>query len=263
MNNEQYLANLLPRTHNDDNARDMYRILSMVANRLDFGSFAHCFDIGSRDLTESVSLATAFPQACVHAFEASPDCIAMCNANLLSMNDSIRNRIKFNDCAMNNISGEITFYPLDTDLSEQRWGNYNYGVASKLKLIDGLNGTFLNEHWVQKQITVAACTLDQYCDNNNIVGPDLIWMDVQGAELDVLQGGKRSLLNTKLIMTEAGIQPYYHGHGLFNDIDQYLHSLGFVEVIESRKVCHSHELDVVYVNTAHYTQEYANQRITI
>lgn len=262
MNNGQYLANLLPRTH-DDNAREMHQRLAAVADRLDFDNFLHCFDIGSRDLNESISLATAFPHTVVHAFEASPACVTMCNNNWSKLSRDFQDRIKINDFAVNDISGKINFYPLDTEHSVPSWGNYNHGVASKLKLIDGLNGTFLNEHWIQKEITVDAYSLDDYCNSIGISGPDLVWMDVQGAELDVLKGGANCLANTKVIITEAGIKPYYHGHGLFNDIDQYLNNLGFVEVTELRKLCHSYELDVVYVNTAWYTEEYTNRRIII
>ena len=262
MINSDCLTNLRSRI-SDDNARDMYHRLAVIDDRIDFGNFKVCFDIGSRDLNESVSLATAFETADIYAFEASPDCISMCHNTYQVLTESIRNRIHLNPCAVNDVSGEISFFPLDTEKSRQSWGNYNYGVASKLKLIDGLNGTFLNEYWVQKEIKVQAVSLDDFCRNNEIAGPDLIWMDVQGAELDVLRGASSVLSHTKIIMTEAGIKPYYDGHSLYTDINEFLTSRGFVEIPEVRKVCHGFEFDVVYVNTAHYKPEYANRTVTI
>jgi FkbM family methyltransferase len=242
--NGKYLDNLSPLT-GDDNARDMYNRLKAIQDKIDFSQIKTIFDIGSRDIKESITLAKTFTEAKVYAFEPTPENIVMCQNNYADLSADLKYRISLIRSAMNDTTGKIKFYPLD----EQNSRSKNFGVASKFKLIDGLNGTFLGEHWVQKEVEVDAYAMDDFCKENNIEGPDLIWMDVQGAELDVLKGGKNSILNTKIIMTEAGSKAYYDGHALHPDIDKYLTDKGFVEVKEVRKYCHEYEFDVVYVNT--------------
>ena len=56
---------------------------------------------------------------------------------------------------------------------------------------------------------------------------------MQGAELLVFQGAKNILKNTKIIMTEVGLKPYYEGHTLKADIDNLLIDLGFKELDSS------------------------------
>jgi len=117
-------------------------------------------------------------------------------------------------------------------------------MASKFRLMDP--AVFPHELSVQKEITVNAVTLDTWCAQNNIQ-PDIIWMDAQGAELDILKGAEQTLASVKVILTEVGLIPYYHGHTLKADIDGYLASLGFRELVTARKLGHKYEMDTIYV----------------
>ena len=148
--------------------------------------------------------------------------------------------MEFMMMALNNEDGPIKFYPLDETQSR---GN-NTGMASKFRLMDP--AVFPHELSVQKEITVAGTTLDTWCRLNNVV-PDLIWMDAQGAELDILKGAENSLASVKVILTEVGLTPYYHGHTLKADIDQYLASKGFRELVIARNLGHKYEMDTIYI----------------
>ena len=153
---------------------------------------------------------------------------------------NINNRISLVNLALNDVAGPIKFYPLDENLSR---GN-NTGMASKFKLINPQ--VFPHELNIQKEITVNATTLNSWCASNNVV-PDLIWMDAQGAELDILKGASQILNNVKVIMTEAALKPYYHGHTLKTDIDAYLANFGFRELVSARKTGHEYEVDTIYI----------------
>ena len=84
---------------------------------------------------------------------------------------------------------------------------------------------------------------------NNINRVDGLWMDAQGAELDILMGAKNIISNVQFIMTEAGIKPYYHGHTIKSNIDNYLAEYGFYEVLTATKQNHEYECDVIYLNS--------------
>ena len=244
--NEAYFSRLGPMTV-EDNARELHRRLGLVRQWFNFDDIHNIYDVGSFGLIESVTLSRTFSNATVHAFEPTPDNIARCQNVYDQLPEDLKQRIILNKFAANDKTGSIKFYPLDPEASRSP----NFGIASKFKLIDGLNGTFLNEHWVQKEIEVHAFRLDDYCTLFNRSAPDLIWMDVQGAELDVLRGLGDKLSNVKIIITEAGKEAYYHGHGLHQEIDAFLVQNGFKEIVSARRDCHAYEYDVVYVNTAH------------
>lgn len=109
-----------------------------------------------------------------------------------------------------------------------------------------MNETPLNAQWVQKQIKVKSITVDTFISDGHPV-PDLIWSDVQGAELLVFQGAEKALPNIKAIYTEAGKKPYYHGQTLIPEIDSYLKTFGFKCVMELRGT-HDFESDFLYIN---------------
>jgi FkbM family methyltransferase len=56
---------------------------------------------------------------------------------------------------------------------------------------------------------------------------DFLKLDVQGAELDVLNGGVGKLAQTLVVHTEVEFVPLYLGQPLFGDIDVFLRAQGF------------------------------------
>ena len=78
-------------------------------------------------------------------------------------------------------------------------------------------------------------------------------MDAQGSELLVLQGAKNILKNTRIIMTEVGLKPYYEGHTMKKDIDELLLSLGFKELEGSFELNgFDYEANTIYVRSLNW-----------
>jgi FkbM family methyltransferase len=78
--------------------------------------------------------------------------------------------------------------------------------------------------WISfSQTEIETVTLDWFCEERSISHVDFIWMDVQGAELDVIRGGQRCLRNTDYLYTEyrEGM-PLYRGQP---DLDAILGAL--------------------------------------
>ena len=57
---------------------------------------------------------------------------------------------------------------------------------------------------------------------------DFLKMDVQGAELDVIRGARKTLQNVTVIQTEVEYIPLYKGQPLFSDVDIALREEGFL-----------------------------------
>lgn len=57
---------------------------------------------------------------------------------------------------------------------------------------------------------------------------DYIKLDIQGAELQVLNAGRHMLANTLMILTEVEFVPLYQDQPLFAEIDQFMRQAGFI-----------------------------------
>ena len=76
-----------------------------------------------------------------------------------------------------------------------------------------------------EKFSVEAITLDEVLQDTDI---DILQIDVQGAELLVLEGGAAALTRTKAIFTEISISPdLYDGAVVFSQLDEKLQGSGF------------------------------------
>jgi len=57
-----------------------------------------------------------------------------------------------------------------------------------------------------REIEVDVTTVDFWCEENNIIHIDFLWVDVEGAEKDLIEGAKNSLAFTKFVLLEYGTQ---------------------------------------------------------
>jgi len=104
------------------------------------------------------------------------------------------------------------------------------------------NGEFLNQFpdfsrfAVEKTVPMVTETLDSLLDNGRLEGFDFAKIDVQGAELDILKGGKKSLSDNALgLEVEVEFQPIYKGQPLFADVDQFVRTELGLELQDLRK----------------------------
>lgn len=214
--------------------------LRHVVDILDLESIETICDIGSWHLGQSIEFLELFPDSKVYAFEANPENYENCVNIHNRLSGFFKQNLKVYNCALNDLPGKIKFYPvIDTNL----------GASSKYKFMRGLNGSFFNQEWNQKEIEVDANTLDLWRQENNIDKIDIIWIDVQGAELDVFEGAKETLRDVKCIFTEVGLKPYYEGQSLKEQIDFFLTEKNdFVEIKEAFELNGSeYEGNAIYV----------------
>lgn len=76
--------------------------------------------------------------------------------------------------------------------------------------------------------TIETTTLDIFCESEGIHCIDVLQVDVQGADLHVLEGSIKTLeRGTLAIITEVEFMTVYAQQPLFSDVDVYLRKQGF------------------------------------
>jgi FkbM family methyltransferase len=65
---------------------------------------------------------------------------------------------------------------------------------------------------------VAVATIDSLCQERRLEGPYLIKVDVQGSELKVLTGARRTLGDTELVILEVSLFQFFVGGPQFFDV---------------------------------------------
>lgn len=177
------------------------------------------FDIGACHALESVEFSKLYKNAKVYTFEANPNTYEICLENTKNYKS-----ITVINEAVNDFDGVCKFYPIDKDKTITTWEDGNQGASSLYKA----NGAYDHiEKYVQYEIEIPCTRIDTFCKKNNIDNIDIIWMDLQGAELKALYSMGDMLDNVKLIYTESEMNPMYEGQSLFSEVHQYLIDRGF------------------------------------
>jgi FkbM family methyltransferase len=221
--------------------------LNHVKDLVDLNSWRTILDIGAMDGWEGTNMAKVFPDARIYAFEASRQNCERCTKTYMVQPYAVRSRIGLSNIALSDTTGWLQFWAVDEEKAQQAKGKVNWGMGSMLKLTDPDMWPW--EHNAQIAVDVMGYRIDDWCKEAKIETVDAIWMDVQGAELKVLQGAGERIKDVQVIMTEAGVEAYYEGHTLKPEIDSFLASNGFVEVESARQQAHRFEVNAIYVNT--------------
>ena len=246
MNNEFHLENMLRTTGH--NMPVMVERLNHIINKINVPEVKTILDVGSMDAWESINLSRIFHDAKVHCIEPVPENYVICESHLNQFASDHIDRITLHRLALNDRTGPMTFHAIDETEAKKR-GKVNRGMGSKYELMDPDMWPW--EHNKQMPITVMGYTMTDWAAENGIDRIDGVWMDVQGAELDVLKGISDGLFaGLQFIITEAGLKPYYHGQSLKEDMDQLLATKGFIEWVPARQIAHEYEANVIYLNQA-------------
>ena len=108
-----------------------------------------------------------------------------------------------------------TVHPMCTSLyrpNEELLRRYNNMEAAMLKSVG----------------SIGTVGLDHFMRENGVARADFIKIDVQGAELDVFEGGVDSLRRTVAIVSEVEFIPHYLDQPLFGDVCKFLTEQGFL-----------------------------------
>ena len=147
-------------------------------------------------------------------FECNQAAIELCKRNIQKYNGNAK--VFLNEMAISDVIGELTFHSIDPEKTKTPHKDGNIGASSLFEP----NENYPKEKYVTNKIKVVSTTLNDYCKTHNI--PDLLWMDLQGAELKALCGGINIISIVKIIHLEVTFREVFKGQAMFYQIHDFL-----------------------------------------
>jgi len=107
------------------------------------------------------------------------------------------------------------------------------GMGSSSLLKPSLHKRYFPEITFTETQLTEAVTLNKFLVDNNIKKVDLLWLDIQGKELDVMQAAQDALcLRVKFLHLEISRIQFYEEMPTERDIRSFLQTIGFKCVID-------------------------------
>lgn len=165
---------------------------------------------------DTMEMATFWPEATIFAFEPVPFLFKK-----LQLNNKDHKHVSCFSEALSNKTGTAVFY-ISSGSSD--------GSSSLLQPISHLSD-HPDVHFTQST-QVKTITLQEWAEKNNINHIDFMWLDMQGAELDMLKAAGTILDTVKVIYTEVSLKETYQNVPLYPEIKKWLEKKGFTVVRE-------------------------------
>ena len=166
------------------------------------------YDIGGCVLHWTNEAKRIWPNAEYVVFEAIPECEFLYKENNLQYHIGILS---------DKNNKEISFYQ----------NVFHPGGSSYYRENEQISPQALNLYTDNNKKIYKSKTLDTVINLKKLPLPDLIKMDVQGAELDVLKGAEKALKHCKDLILELQIVEYNKGAPLKDEVINYVEQLGF------------------------------------
>lgn len=163
-------------------------------------------DIGTNDGGHTREFLNLFKNPKIYAFEPDPRAQGYFRRNVQD------DRVKLFELAISSIDGEIEFHMSDGFPSPD-WEASLPGGWDRSGSIRNPKAHLDIWPWCtfDESIKVQTTTLDTWCEKEGVESIDLIWADIQGAEVDLIMGGIETLDKTRYLYTEYCNQELYEG----------------------------------------------------
>lgn len=174
-------------------------------------------DCGAHVGGDSIDMCRLYSGSQIHSFEPVPAIF-----KLLKHNTRKFNRITCHAIALSNQNGEQTMH-VSSGASD--------GSSSLLQPHEHIKDhpdVFFNE-----DITVQTLTLDDWAAQQQITKIDLLWLDMQGFELEVLKASSVILPTVKAIHIEVSTRATYSGVPLYKEVKEWMEAQGFYVDVEA------------------------------
>lgn len=190
--------------------RDPYTLLKLIESN----SFSAVIDVGANNGMTCAHWLKKFPDAHVYAIEAQHSYLN----DLKAIERQHPNRLTIWNFAASDKKEEIQFFIHEDHLS-----------SSSTLQSTNISHDLLPFTRKTRIETVTALPIDDLIESANISlkSNTLLKLDVQGAELKVLKGAKKTLSSIQQIFCEINLQDLYEGQAKLIDILALLENYGF------------------------------------
>ncbi|VEP12245.1 hypothetical protein H1P_140028 [Hyella patelloides LEGE 07179] len=143
------------------------------------------FDIGANVGVFSCMMSYTYPEASIYSFEPVTSTFEILQSNI---KDNKLDNVVCENIALSNQSGSFNFIANEHNPSQNKLSPANQTANNTL--------------------SVPTITLDSYCDQKNITELSFVKIDVEGAELLVLEGAKNMLQSKKIAALLIEVIPH-------------------------------------------------------
>ena len=168
-------------------------------------------EAGAHIGVDSISMSKHWPKATIHSFEPVSDVYRQLVANTKD-----RLNIHPHNIALGGSVNKVKMF-----ISGGESDGSSSLLEPKEHLIDHPNVVFNTTEMVE------CTTIDQWSKDNNISNIDMMWLDMQGGELNALRKGQHALKYVRVIYSEVSLKEVYSGGCSYNDLKNWLCSKGF------------------------------------
>ena len=194
-------------------------------------------EAGACNGRDTLEMAILWPEATIYAFEPHPHLFSI----LKSATENYSNIHCF-ELALSDVVGRTKFYvsgkacPFSSSLLSPR--------------LDVMHRYWPDMTFEERDaVWVDTVTLDFWAKQEQIKKIDLMWLDMQGAELMMLKASPKSLNITGAIYLEVSFIAGYEGAPLYSEVRTWFENQGFNEVWNSWQGHPGAEGDVLFVRS--------------
>jgi FkbM family methyltransferase len=167
------------------------------------------FEIGCADGKDTTEFLNTFNDLTIYCFEPEPT-----NINIVKNTINHKSHFLF-EGVVSDKNGKVIFNRSRTNNPKSL--RYSGSIKQPKEHLNEWPNIKFDE-----TMTITSITLDKFCEDNKINKIDFIWADVQGAEKEMINGGKNILKNVKFLYTEYSNKEYYEGQSNLNQIKSIL-----------------------------------------
>lgn len=173
-------------------------------------------EAGAFDGADTKRMSITWPKGKIYSFEPVPEIFLAAQKNVSNLKN-----VKLFNLALSDKNGIIKFY-----VSE--FASHPGAVSASSSIYQPLDHLkYEPAISFRKSIQVKSKTLDHWAQENKIQRIDFCWLDMQGAELNMLKHGLKMLQNIKIIYTEVIFVEAYKNQPLYKDVKKWLLKQGF------------------------------------
>lgn len=189
-------------------------------------------EIGACEGEDSIKYLNAFPKTKLVAVEALPDNIKKINRNMQTL---WQDRFQLIEAAVTGFDGIRDFYissghPDGIEKSDSwDYGNKSSSLLKPSKLMKKFH-KWLNFNKSIKVNGLSLATLFSSISDDYI---DFVHMDVQGAEFEILKGGKSVLHKIRTLFIEVSDVEIYEKQPMANEVESFMIKNGFIKILDT------------------------------